>query len=58
MRPDEDLQVEELSCIFYPFCNVSSPKESTHALAKDLEKTRPTFCYGFQNRRLGTQWGA
>ena len=38
------VETKELSCIFYAFCSVSSPKESTHALANDLEKTRPTFC--------------
>ena len=50
----KSLQVEttERSCIFYAFATIRRPKESTHALAKYLEKTRPNFCYGFQNRRL------
>ncbi len=39
---------------FCVFCNESSPKSSTHTVAKDIENTRRTFCSIFQNLCLGS----
>jgi len=38
---------------FRVICENSSPKSSTHTIAKYLEKTRPTGCFVFPNLRLG-----
>jgi len=41
-------------CLFEAFCEVLSPKSSTHTLAKSIETTRPTRCFVFRNLRLGS----
>jgi len=33
------------ACLFEAFCEGSSPKSSTHTIAKCIEKTRPTRCF-------------
>jgi len=40
------------ACLFEALCEGSSPKSSTHTLAKCLEKTRPTRGFVYQNLRL------
>jgi hypothetical protein len=43
--------------MFCVFCNKSSPKSSTHTLAKGIENTRPIVCSFFQNLHLGSmEW--
>ena len=42
------------ACLFGGLCEGSSPKSSTHTLAKYLAKTRPFCCFVFQNLRLGS----
>jgi len=41
------------ACLFEALCEGVSTRFGRRALAKYLEKTRPTGCFGFQNLRLG-----